>query len=417
MILKKLIKLYSGVSRIEQFLPILHKYFVDDLLYAELSFSSTVLKSGKRESKAVFEYQYKRNISLKLQLIRCLCESDQNDLDLVCESILHNLLVISKLSKGSYKGWSAQKNRKSIICNSKNMKECLEKSLMVAPHSTTVLLTGETGVGKEVLAKYIHDHSERRRFPLVTVNCASLPNSLIDSSLFGHTKGAFTGADRDRKGFFEQAKGGTLFLDEIGDLPLETQSRLLRVIEYGDFNPVGSDEVKKADVRIIAATNVSLKEAVFQEKFRKDLYFRLSVFPIEIPPLRERQDDMIELIDALLNDLYLKLNIAKRKVLDSKFYKSVIAYDWPGNVRELKNTLEKSLILSKGSKLQLIHDDNKLFFTSTIESFEEGVQNIIESALLKSGGKVDGVGGAAELLSLKPQTLYSKIRKYGIRDK
>lgn len=414
--LNKLIKIFANINKIEQFLPLLGTYFKDELLYGNVSFTDAFLEMGSEEKSSRFVYRYKKNVSLKLYFCRPLEQLEIDGLDLICDSILNNLLVISKLRRISYRGWSAKTLSKKPVCNSESMKLCLESALMVAPHLTTVLLQGETGVGKEILAKYIHSNSERKSAIFLTVNCAALPNSLIDSALFGHVKGAFTGADTDRLGFFEKAKGGTLFLDEIGELPLDTQSRLLRVMEYGDFLPVGSDLVKKADVRILVATHTPLQEAVLQKKFREDLYFRLSTFPLIIPSLRDRKDDIAFLIDELLSELYLKLKIP-RKALSSKFYESAMEYDWPGNVRELKNTLEKSLILSKGNKLKLVLEESVLLFRSKVESFDDGVKKVIETALVSSGGKVDGVNGAAELLKLKPQTLYSKMRKYGIKGK
>ncbi len=409
---KKILLSLSGFSRIEQFLPKLLEFFEGDLCYAEIIDSELILSQGDKKPKGLFEYLIQDK--LHLLFYRKLDNTEIDSLELICSSILNNLLVIARLRKVSYKGWQRSFDHKKPIAKSESMKACMEKVKMVSPYGTTVLLQGESGTGKEIIAKYIHAHSERSRSSFVTVNCAALPDSLIDSALFGHVKGAFTGAAKSRKGFFEKARGGTLFLDEIGDLPLETQSRLLRVIEYGDFSPLGSDEVVEADVRIIAASHVSLKEAVFQERFRKDLYFRLAAFPIYIPSLSERKEDLPELIEEIVRELSSSLKLPK-KVLDTAAYKKALEYSWPGNIRELKNVLEKSMIMSKGTKIKLIIDDSEIFQKSLIQSFDEEVKKIIESALIKCGGRVDGAGGAAELLQLKSQTLYSKIRKYNIR--
>lgn len=408
---EKLFEELSGFSRLEQFLPRLSEYFRGDLCFAEIVDSELYLSHGKKGRERSNEYLIQDK--LRLFMSRKLDSKELVSLEIVCQSILSNLLVIAKLRKVSYKGWRRSRKEKKLISNSDSMKSCIEKVKMVSPHGTTVLLQGESGTGKEVIARYIHAHSERAKGIFVTVNCAALPESLIDSALFGHVKGAFTGADEARKGFFEKARGGTLFLDEIGELPLETQSRLLRVIEYGDFSPLGSDLVSKADVRIIAASHVSLKEAVFQERFRKDLYFRLTAFPIYIPALRERKEDLPELLDEIMKELSLSLKLP-RKVLDVSAYRKALEYSWPGNIRELKNAVEKSMIMSKGGKLKLIIDDSEIFQKVSIKSFDEEVKNLIETALTKCGGKVDGLGGAAELLGLKAQTLYSKIRKYNI---
>lgn len=407
---------FSGLSRIEQFLPAVREYYGEGFKYARIELSDEVYEVGSSVDLGESDYFYEGKVDFRLFLHGSVDAEEKEVLDLICDVVLSNLAVISKLSKVSYRGWKSNKGRSAFVSKSECMKTCLEKAEMVAPHGTTVLLQGETGVGKEVLAKHIHSLSDRKGKAFRTVNCAALPHSLIDSALFGHVKGAFSGASEDREGFFAKAEGGTLFLDEIGELPLETQSRLLRVLEYGDYLPLGSDEVKKANVRIIAASHKSVKEAVLRGEFRQDLYFRLSIFPIVIPSLRERKEDLPALIDDLLAEHYRIMKIP-RKTLSSKFFEKAMTYSWPGNVRELKNTLEKSLILSKGSKLQLVLDENDFLFTSPIKAFDDEVKAIIEKALLQCGGKVDGGGGAAELLQLKAQTLYSKMRKYGIGKK
>ena len=408
----ELFKALSGFSRVEQFLPKLFEYFEGDLCFAEIVDSDLYLSHGDDAKKGLNKYLIQEKLSLSFS--RKLNEKEISSLDLLFTFVLNNLLVIAKLRKVSYKGWQRSQSDKRIIVKSEAMSSCMEKVKLVAPHGITVLLQGESGTGKEVIAKYIYAHSGRNKKCFVTVNCAALPKSLIDSTLFGHVKGAFTGADKERKGFFEKARGGTLFLDEIGDLPLETQSRLLRVIEYGDFSPLGSDEVIKSDVRIIAASHLSLKDAVMQGIFRKDLYFRLAAFPVYIPALRERKEDIPDLIKEIIIDLSSTLKLSVNTI-DSSTYKKALEYSWPGNIRELKNVLEKSIIMSKGTRLKLIIDDSEIFQKMSMKSFDEEVKGIIEAALIKCGGRVDGEGGAAELLSLKAQTLYSKIRKYKVK--
>lgn len=414
----KILKSLKKVNRKADFFDVLINSLDDLLVFGELMYENVHLKyneeSGQRVLSEVSAVLAK-GVLLKLKFNFELSSKDKDLIESLCLTFWEKLTVIEKLKKSSYKGWheAADKTGKKIIDNSPAMQECLEKVRMVAPHDTTVLLQGETGTGKEVIARFIHNISSRRNQSFIVVNCAALPESLIDSSLFGHVKGAFTGADSNRAGFFEKADGGTVFLDEIGDLPLETQTRLLRIIEYGDFNPVGSDFSKKVNVRVIAASHISLKEAVLQEKFRKDLFYRLTVFPVYIPPLRQRKEDIPELIDELIQELSRKLKI-RPKETSQNFYLKALEYNWPGNVRELRNTLEKSLILSSGKKLQLKIDDSQFFFKESMGTFDEEVRKVIECALIKCSGQVSGKGGAAELLDLNPQTMYSKMRKYGI---
>jgi transcriptional regulator with GAF, ATPase, and Fis domain len=290
------------------------------------------------------------------------------------------------------------------------MKDCLQRIRMVAPYNTPVLLQGESGTGKEVLARYLHKTSSRRKRPFLSVNCAAIPENLIESTLFGHRKGAFTGAVSDNSGFFERARGGTLFLDEIGDLSLNAQAKILRVLETEDFERVGGVEQKQADVRIVAASHKTIKNEVENGNFRRDLFFRISSFPVIVPPLRDRKEDIIPLAELLLKDLCRKMRISFEGYGEA-FNRELLQHSWPGNIRELKNELEKALIISGGRKLDL-QIDSQVEFKN--ESFEDRVKEIIVGALKTSGGKVQGEGGAAELLSMNSQTLYSKIRKYSI---
>lgn len=236
------------------------------------------------------------------------------------------------------------KNRFEIIGNSPLLNIALETAIKVAPTEMTVLINGESGVGKENFSKIIHHISKRRNGPFIAVNCGAIPEGTIDSELFGHEKGAFTGAHDTRKGYFETVNGGTIFLDEIGELPLETQARLLRVLETGEFIKVGSSKVQKTDVRVIAATNKELLELTSREKFREDLYYRLSTVPIKVPPLRERGQDIVLLFRKFSQDFTEKYH-TQPLVLDESGKSALMGYRWPGNIRQLKNITEQLCVL------------------------------------------------------------------------
>ena len=316
-----------------------------------------------------------------------------------------------------------------IIGNSEALRRVLHQAEQVAPLNTTVLVFGETGTGKELLAHAIHNLSSRSNHALVKVNCAALPGTLIESELFGHEKGAFTGADVKRVGRFEIANGGTLFLDEVGELPLDLQAKLLRVLEEGEFERVGGSHTLKVDVRVITATNRNLEDAVRKGAFRSDLYYRLSIFPITLPPLRERKGDIPILVTHLVKQLSKKLG----KTIDAIPQETMAKlrnYPWPGNVRELRNVLERAVIITQGSKLHLIDDLDsqalQLDFQQqqdvvvaplagpATETLEQTEYNVILRTLKNVHWKVEGRGGAAELLNLHPSTLRSKMRKLGI---
>ncbi|MFQ5721551.1 MAG: sigma-54 interaction domain-containing protein, partial [Candidatus Aminicenantales bacterium] len=294
------------------------------------------------------------------------------------------------------------------------VKQAIEQ---VAPTNTTVLIKGETGTGKELVARYIHELSLRKDRILVKVNCAALSEGLITSELFGHEKGAFTGAIQRRIGRFEYADGATIFLDEIGDLPLETQAMLLRVLQDGEFERVGSSKTLKVDVRLIAATNRDLAFLVKEKKFRQDLYFRLNVFPIEIPPLRERKED-IPLLTAYFLEMYgRKLGKKVTRVRDETL-QLFIEYSWPGNVRELQNIIEHGLIISKGEYLEVSHTyfyrDSSPPKATALLSLNEYEKKYIEQVLRTTDGVIYGPKGAANILGLKPSTLQSRMKKLGI---
>ncbi|MDH5743292.1 MAG: sigma 54-interacting transcriptional regulator [Candidatus Aminicenantes bacterium] len=288
----------------------------------------------------------------------------------------------------------------------------------VAPTDTTVLIKGETGVGKELVARYIHELSPRNERILVKVNCAALSEGLITSELFGHEKGAFTGAIMRRIGRFEYADGATIFLDEIGDLPLETQAMLLRVLQDGEFERVGSSKTIKVNVRLIAATNRDLNLLVEEKKFRQDLFFRLNVFPIDIPPLRERRDD-IPLLTAYFLEVYSRKIGKNVDKIKDEVLQLFLDYFWPGNVRELQNVIEHSLVISKGEYLEVPEayfvDKTTMRERQSYLSLQEYEKQYIEEVLQQTSGIIYGLKGAAKILGLKPSTLQSRMKKLGIK--
>jgi formate hydrogenlyase transcriptional activator len=289
----------------------------------------------------------------------------------------------------------------------------LARAAQVAPTSTTVLLLGETGTGKELVARAIHDWSPRRARTLVKVNCAALPPTLVESELFGHEKGAFTGATASRQGRFELADGGTLFLDEVAELPLDLQPKLLRVLQDGTFERVGGTRTYKADVRVVAATNRDLAQAIGAGGFREDLYYRLGVFPIRLPALRERREDIPLLVWSIIerrqSALGRHVDRIPKRVMDA-----LASYAWPGNVRELENVIERALILSPGSTLH-IEDPLAAPARSTPERLDEIERGHILRMLQRCGWRISGKGNAAAVLGLKPSTLHSRMQKLGIQ--
>jgi PAS domain S-box-containing protein len=315
-----------------------------------------------------------------------------------------------------------------IIGESPALKKMLARLEAVAQTSASVLIQGESGVGKELVAHVIHARSPRNQGPLVKVNCASIPHELFESEFFGHVKGAFTGAHRDRVGRFQLADGGTIFLDEVGEIPLDLQSKLLRVLQESEYERVGDDRTHSVNVRVIAATNRDLERAVADGKFREDLYYRLSVFPIDVPPLRERGDDVVQIASHFLERTcqefgHPPLTLSRQQAALLK------RYDWPGNIRELKNVIERAVILSRGKVLRL-----DLAMTDILSSApdQESAQVPPEKGLLTDGElrelerrnmlaalrladwRVSGPNGAARLLGVKPTTLADRMRKFKI---
>ncbi len=308
-------------------------------------------------------------------------------------------------------------NFEEIIGQSPALTAVLDNVRRVAPTDSTVLITGETGTGKELIARALHSNSRRKEKPLIKINCAALPPGLVESELFGHEKGAFTGAIARRVGRFELADGGTLFLDEIGDLPLETQAKLLRVLQEREIERVGGSVSLRVDVRIIAATNRDLKNAVSDKTFREDLYYRISVFPIELPPLRERTEDIPLLAQYLLEKFAAR--IARRiDVIEPATLRRLMAYPWPGNVRELQNVLERAVILSNGPTLQVdaevLGQPGAGPAGEPSAALEDVERNHIRAVLDRTKWVIDGPRGAADVLGLHPNTLRSRLKKLGI---
>jgi formate hydrogenlyase transcriptional activator len=301
-----------------------------------------------------------------------------------------------------------------IIARSRAMKQILTQVEQVADTDATVLLSGETGTGKELLAHNIHNLSNRKERPLVTINCAALPPTLIESELFGREKGAYTGALTRMAGRFEVAHRSTLFLDEIGELPLDLQAKLLRVLEEGRFERLGSTQSRKVDVRIIIATNRNLSEEVAAGRFRSDLFYRLNVFPITIPPLRERLEDIPPLVWMFVKQNETKLGKRIDRI-PRKNMETLKCYAWPGNARELRNTVEHAMITSRGGTLDIRAHDRQLETAPSMGTLEEVDRRHILSVLTKTGWRVTGKNGAAEILGLKRSTLQAKMKKLDIK--
>ena len=308
-------------------------------------------------------------------------------------------------------------NFEEIVGASKSLTKVLHSVEQVASTDATVLVLGETGVGKELFVRAIHDLSSRRDRPLVKVNCAALPSTLIESELFGHERGAFTGAVSQKIGRFELAHGGTIFLDEIGELPSELQAKLLRVLQESELERIGGTRTIKVDVRVIAATNRDLIKAVWAGDFRQDLYYRLNVFPVEVPALRERRGDIRQLVTHFVQRFARKLGKEIDRIPEAVFDR-LERYAWPGNVRELENVIERAIILAEGSTLRL---DEVLDPDASVSARKVGQQTLedverehIVTILDETGWKIQGKNSAAEILDLHPNTLRSRMKKLEI---
>ena len=316
---------------------------------------------------------------------------------------------------------------KDIVGSSPGLKKVMQQIQLVAPTDAAVLVTGESGTGKELVARAIHEQSPRKDRALIKVNCSAVPETLFESEFFGHVRGSFTGAIKDKPGRFELADGGTLFLDEIGEVPLAMQAKLLRVLQEQEIERVGDIRARKINVRIIAATNRDLKKEVEAGRFRQDLFYRLSVFPIEIPPLRERRDDIAPLATHFVKQTARRMNRPTPRVTQATLTQ-LTAHDWAGNVRELQNAVERAVILSQGGLLRFELPDEQpgkisgskktpppaTTMLTRVEHKRQERESII-AALNQSGGKIFGADGAAELLGMKPTTLASRIKALGIQ--
>ena len=315
-----------------------------------------------------------------------------------------------------------------IVGTSPALRQMLERVEAVADTPASVLVLGESGVGKELVAREIHARSPRADGPLVKVNCASIPKELFESEFFGHIKGAFTGAHRDRVGRFQLADGGTIFLDEIGEIPLESQGKLLRVLQESEFERVGDDITRSVDVRVIAATNRDLEKQIVDGKFREDLFYRISVFPVDVPPLRERGEDIVQLAQHFLEQTCADFGREPMSLTRAQV-ENLRRYNWPGNIRELKNVIERAVILSTGKVLRLdvSMPDLRYKIAETASTESSAAEVLTEkdmrefqkrntiSALRQSNWRVSGQGGAADILGVKPTTLADRIRTFGIK--
>ena len=349
------------------------------------------------------------------------------DPDELLDAIQEGLLT--REYSGSARGDSSPQSDE-IVGSSSAYNKLLKRIEMVAPTDSTVLIQGETGTGKELIAREIHKFSRRKDRPLIRVNCASIPKELYESEFFGHVRGAFTGAIKDRIGRFEAAHGGTLFLDEVGEIPIDLQSKLLRALQEKQYERVGDERTKTADVRIIAATNRDLKKEVDAGRFREDLYYRLNVFPLQVSPLRERREDI-----PLLANYFVGLLVKELKCPKPRLTEAGVAclqnYDWPGNIRELRNVIERAIIVARGKALEFdlptmvvaaafpqrlfdARESGEPEFLTEPEIQRRERENLY-IVLNKTGWKIKGADGAAELLGVKPTTLISRIKKMGLK--
>ena len=342
-----------------------------------------------------------------LAILRRACEFRQIRVE--------NKQLKQEIRKGS--GGSLLSGSTRPIGKSRRFLDILKLADVVAPTDSTVLLEGESGTGKEVLAHYIHDASLRNNGPFLSINCGALPETLLESELFGHVKGSFTGAVRDKQGLFAAARGGTFFLDEVGEMPPSLQVKLLRVLQQREVIPVGATEVLPVDVRIIAATNRNLEEEVQRGNFRSDLFYRLNVIAIELPPLRERRDDLILLIDRFLQDLAGESGEPKALAADAM--DAVMVYKWPGNVRELQNALEHACVMARGSLIDASHLPERITRRKRDPLVAEKAEpnptlDLVERAYIMFVLQAEGGNKtrAAEALGIDPSTLYRKLSRY-----
>lgn len=347
----------------------------------------------------------------------------QNELERTNKKLKSTISELNELKKGLEQQNTYLREEIDLVFNYEDMvygsalfSNVLTDVERVANTNATVLLCGETGTGKELVARAIHNISDRADKPLIKVNCAAIPKELIESELFGHKKGSFTGAFSDKEGKFQLADGGTLFLDEIGELPIDMQPKLLRAIQEFEIEPIGSSEVKKVDIRIIAATNRDLQKEVEDNRFRQDLYYRLHVFPVNIPPLRDRPEDIPILIEHFVNKFCKKYG-KNIELISQETRQALYNYEWPGNIRELENLIERAVILSNDNSLYVpgfINGEDETPIDLTVLSLNEVQKMHIKQTLEKFKWKIEGSNGAAQALDIKPSTLRDRMKKLGI---
>jgi len=372
------------------------------------------------EMRALLEYHRPFNLDAEFQQL--LNELERREKELAAheeklKALESHVLYLQEAIKEEY-------NFEEMVGTSPAFRKVIHDIGKVARSDSTVLICGETGTGKELIARAIHARSLRHSRPLITVNCAALPAGLAESELFGHEKGAFTGAHQRKLGRFQLADGGTIFLDEVGELPLETQAKFLRVLQQGEFERVGGSQTIKVDARVLAATNQPLDQLVSEGKFRADLFYRLNVFPISLPPLRERREDIVLLTNYFAQKFRarLKKNISS---IDSASLERLQDYAWPGNVRELEHLVERSVLLAEGGILFIdLHPGLKKRAamnsaaspaTTKLRTLEEIERDYIAEVLRHTQGAIAGKGGAAEILNLPPSTLRDRIKKLGLK--
>jgi DNA-binding NtrC family response regulator len=398
-----------------------------------LAYGSTNIEPGSETARLAREYSkmsdedfaalVKRGRDERAELQHFLEELEQRSLELAKEQarvreLESQVVYLQESMNETY-------NVRELVGVSPSFKRVMRDVAQVAESDATVLLTGETGTGKELIARAIHARSSRRTRPLVTVNCAALPAGLVESELFGHEKGAFTGAVQRRLGRFEVANGATIFLDEVGEIPLDVQAKFLRVLQEGEFERVGGTQTIKVNVRVIAATNQPLDKLVAEEKFRADLFYRLNVFPIALPPLRERRED-IRLLTNYFAQKY-RAHFKKRITsIEQQSLERLMHYRWPGNVRELEHVIERAMLLAEGEVLTIHLPpaeeepatptlSQKSASDSVLISLNEMERRYIQEVLRSTGGVIAGKGGAAEILDLPASTLRSRMKKLGLR--
>jgi formate hydrogenlyase transcriptional activator len=353
---------------------------------------------------------------------RALAEAKEQAARLKAEGDLKNVLSELQVVKDQLQVENINLRREikttrasmEIIGNSPNLDAVMMQAEQVASTNSTVLVLGETGTGKELLARAIHDMSQRRNLPLVVVNCAVMPSTLVESELFGHEKGAFTGATTRMMGRFELADKSTIFLDEVGELPIEAQAKLLRVLQEGTVERIGGNKSITVDVRIIAATNRDLQKGIEDGTFRSDLYYRLNVFPLTLPSLNERADDIPLLVSSFIDEFNRKMG-KKVSNVTRESMENLRNYDWPGNIRELRNIVERAMIMAKSDLLDIpMPKINTESANSSSKRLADIEKQHVQSVLNETGWRIRGPNGAAELLGLKPSTLESRITRMGL---